>query len=482
MGTRQSLCPVCLRVLPAAWERQGDAVYQVKQCPEHGRFRALIWQGPPDMDDWRRPKIPAQLALTQHEVERGCPYDCGLCPEHRQRTCTAILEVTQACDLACPVCYADSPRQLGPLPSQDQIQAWYSSVARHAAGCNIQLSGGEPTLRDDLPRLVALGREAGFGFIQVNTNGLRLARDPAFVEALARAGLASVFLSFDGVNGEVYQALRGRPLLQAKLAAIQACGAQGIGVVLVPTLAPGVNLDQVGPILDLAQKLSPVVRAVHFQPVSRFGRFPQEWAQEERLTLPQLMRLIDEQTKGRFPAAAFRPPGCENSLCSFQGNFLLMPGGAVRALSRPHDPACCGPAEAAEQGARRTIARVARQWAPAGEPAKSPQAACGCAPPGAPIRLDEILQSAGSPEGWQEPELDPSAPPVRPAPISLDDFLDLARGGTLSVSAMAFQDAGNLDLDRVRDCCIHVVSPAGELIPFCLYNLTSFSGRRLYRP
>jgi len=449
-GGGASLCPVCLGRIPARTEQRGEEVFQVKDCPDHGRFRTLIWQGPPDFASWRRPKIPARLDYAQHPVERGCPFDCGLCPEHRQRTCTAILEVARGCDLACPVCYADAPGRGGPEPGLEQIEAWYRTVLRAGTGCHIQLSGGEPTIRDDLDRIVELGRRLGFGFIQINTNGLRLGRDPAFVQGLVRAGLSSVFLQFDAVTDRVYQRLRGRALLAEKLAALEACQKHGLGVVLVPTLVPGVNLDQVGPILDLALEASPLVRAVHFQPMSRFGRFPRDLAGRGRLTLPELMRAIEAQTEGRFPAASFRPPGCENAHCSFQGNFLLLPEGRVQPLGQAHDPCCCPPPEPAEEGALRAMARVSRSWGP---PAS-----------GSPFQeANQVHRPAGQ-------------------TLPLDDFLVLARQRTLAVSAMAFQDVWNLDLERVRDCCIHVVSPAGGMIPFCLYNLTGQDGRRLYRP
>ena len=201
----------------------------------------------------------------------------------------------------------------------------------------------------------------GFAFVQVNTNGLRLGREPEYLQALARAGLASIFLQFDAVDDWAYEKLRGRALLAEKLRAIESCARQGIGVVLVPTILPGVNLDQVGPILELAMQHSPTVRGVHFQPMSRFGRYPTGLGDDDRLTLPELIQAIDRQSEGRFPAAGFRPPGCENSLCSFQGNFLLLPDGRVQALSQAHDPTCCPAPEPAEQGALRTIARVVAQ-------------------------------------------------------------------------------------------------------------------------
>ncbi|KMY67674.1 radical SAM protein [Desulfocarbo indianensis] len=447
-----SLCPQCLSLIPSWRERAGTEVYQVKECPRHGRFRALIWRGPPDFDSWRRPKLPARLDHYECSVERGCPFDCGLCPEHRQRTCTAIIEVAQGCDLHCPVCYADAPAQGGPEPDLALVETWYRAVLRSAAGCNIQLSGGEPTIRDDLPKIVAMGRGLGFSFIQINTNGLRLARDRSYVAALVKAGLSSVFLQFDAASDRAYQRLRGRALLAEKLRALDACQEHGLGVVLVPTIVSGVNLDQVGPILELARERSPTVRGVHFQPMSRFGRYPVNLTENGRLTLPELIMAIEEQSKGLFPAASFRPPGCENALCSFQGNFLLHPGGRVHPLSQDHNPDCCPRPEPAEQGALRAIARAARHWA--------------APPPGGPPARAAGGRAANSPA----------------QPIMLDEFITLARQRTLSVSAMAFQDVWNLDLDRVRDCCIHVVSPDGRLVPFCLYNLTSAGGQKLYRP
>jgi len=445
-----SLCPECLRLIPARCEVEGAEVYQVKSCPEHGTFRTLIWRGPPDFATWQRPKLPAQLAFYGSQVGQGCPFDCGLCPEHRQRTCTAILEVAKGCNLHCPVCYADAPAQGGAEPDLALIQKWYKAALKAAAGCNIQLSGGEPTIRNDLPGIVAMGRELGFPFVQVNTNGLRLGREPEYVEALAEAGLSSVFLQFDAVSDGVYRHLRGGPMLEQKMLAIEACGQHGIGVVLVPTIVPGINQEQVGPILELAMAHTPTVRAVHFQPMSRFGRYPADLSDNGRFTLPDLMRTIEEQTGGLFPAASFRPPGCENALCSFQGNFLIHRGGKVQALSQDHDPCCCPRPEPAEQGALRTIARVSRNWAA----------------PSQPDRVDD-----------PEPQ---STEPGRPIP--LDEFITLARQQTLSVSAMAFQDVWNLDLERVRDCCIHVVAQDGGLVPFCLYNLTSAGGKTLYRP
>ncbi|MEJ2641062.1 MAG: radical SAM protein, partial [Desulfosarcinaceae bacterium] len=384
-------------------------------------------------------------------------------------SCTVLIEVTERCNLGCPVCFADAGRASRPDPRLSTISDWFQTARRAAPQANIQLSGGEPTVRDDLARIVALGRAAGFGFIQLNTNGLRIAEEPAYLAALKGAGLSSVFLQFDGVDDAVYLKLRGRSLLETKLRAIQACAEQGIGVVLTPTLVPGVNTDAVGAILEKAVALSPTVRAVHFQPISYFGRFTHfgrgntSEGPKARLTLPELMHLIEDQSDGVFAVGHFKPPGCENARCSFHGNFLAMPEGRVMPLQQMAAKQCCGtddngliPIPAAE-GALKAMAYVRRQWAAPEVPPRAPH------PDSGEAASSEGVDGQGN------------------GPPSLEAFISRARSHTLSVSAMAFQDVWNVDLNRVRDCCIHVMAPDHRLIPFCLYNLTSADGRRLYR-
>ena len=452
VGLTESLCPICLARLPARLVEEDDQVFLIKYCPDHGRFQTLAWQGPPDFRSWKRPKIPTVPPLLHQPVNRGCPFDCGLCPDHRQRSCTVILEVTQSCNLGCPICYADSGRAAGSDPDIHTVRAWYDTAARAGNDFHIQLSGGEPTIRDDLPEIVALGREYGFSLIQVNTNGLRLAADEAFLGELKTAGLDSVFLQFDGLSALANIAIRGRDVLEEKLAAIEACGRRGVGVVLVPTLVPGVNTGEIGALVMKALELSPTVRAIHFQPISYFGRFPPAPSDHNRITLPDLMRAIEEQTSGVFKAGDFKPPGCENALCSFHANYLVLADGGVRLLGG--GASCCSrEPQPAEEGAARTVARVARQWS---------------APPAEDRPRLPMASQAGCSCGQDKP-------------ISLDDFLIQARRNTFSVSAMAFQDVWNLDLERLKDCCIHVMTPEGGLIPFCAYNLTGADGRRLYR-
>jgi uncharacterized radical SAM superfamily Fe-S cluster-containing enzyme len=210
------------------------------------------------------------------------------------------LEVTGRCNLKCPVCFAEAGEEVSADPGYDTVRGWYQRLLDAGGPYNIQLSGGEPTMRDDLPELVALGRSMGFDFIQVNTNGLRLAREPAFLEKLARAGLSTVYLQFDGTEQEIYRKLRGGDILEDKLEAVRLCGESGVGVILVPTVAPGVNDHNLGEIIKLGLENMPVVRGVHFQPLTFFGRYPGPPSGQMRITLPEVIMCIERQTQGRI--------------------------------------------------------------------------------------------------------------------------------------------------------------------------------------
>jgi len=447
----ESVCPHCLQKIPAARVARGEQVYLVKTCPEHGSFEVPVWRGKPSYESWVKPGKPSGTAAPTIADDPGCPFICGLCPEHRQSTCCVLLEVTSRCNIKCSVCFADAGGSNAD-PDLETIRGWYRRLLEAGGPYNIQLSGGEPTLRDDLPELVALGRAMGFNYIQLNTNGLRLGREPGFLKALQQAGLSTVFLQFDGTEPDIHVQLRGGDFLNEKLEAIKLCGEMGIGVILVPTVVPGVNDHNLGGIIVLALAHIPLVRGVHIQPVSYFGRYDGPPSDQMRITIPEVISRIEEQTGGRIQAGHFLPSGCLDSLCSFHGNFILMPDGNLRATTRHDDNSdtecCCGVPDQAADGAVKTRNFVATRWS-APEAGQKPQESCGCK---------------------QNKEVD-----------SLDLFLERARTHTFCISGMAFQDAWNLELDRLRYCYVHTLAPDGRIIPFCAYNLTSSRGIPLYR-
>ena len=451
LSTTQSVCPECLQRIPAERVAKGNQVFLRKHCPEHGEYQVCIWEGEPSYLGWAHAQIPTSPTVCATEVSQGCPFDCGLCPEHRQQTCCVLLEVTNQCNLHCPICFAATSPAGKEEPGLEVIEGWYRMLMNSGGPYNIQLSGGEPTVRDDLPEIIALGKKLGLVFFQVNTNGLRLATDEQYVSRLKAAGLNCVFLQFDGMSDDVYVKLRGKALLDIKKKAIEVCAAHEIGIVLVPTLVPGVNDSQIGDILNFAISKMPAVRGVHFQPVSYFGRYPVEPKDTDRITIPQVLREIEKQTDGQMKIAHFRPPGGEHSHCSFHGNFVLMPGGHLKPLVQENTSTCCCQSEPITDGAKRARKFVARQWS-----------------------------SAHSEAGIQRKE-QPRPQAGMGNVASLDEFLERVSTYKLAVSGMAFQDAWTLDLDRLKQCFIHVVGPDNKLIPFCAYNLTNRQGQALYR-
>ena len=424
MGERiretRSVCPVCLKNIPAFLNReQSGRILLEKTCPEHGEFRVPVWQGNMDFDRWLlgTEPLPPEAGLS-------CPGNCGICGEHEIGTCCALLEITGRCNLRCRYCFADGGRE-DPDPPLEECRDAIREIVRQCGQPLLQFSGGEPTLRDDLPELIRYAREAGCSYTQLNTNGIRLAEDPAYAKSLAEAGLDIVFLQFDGTREDIYETLRGAPLLETKLEAIRVCSELRLGVTLVPTVVRGVNDDNLGEIVALARDLAPGVRGIHFQPVSYFGRYPAAPTEQDRYTLDQLMTDISDQTE--IPITSFMPSRCDHPLCGFHASFLIDPDGGLKPLSSiTHSSRSRG-------CARDNREYVARHWRRAPE---EPQ-----------------------PEGNFSDEMD------------FDTFLYRLRHHSLTLSAMAFQDAMNLNIERLHRCSLHVYD-RGTIKPFCAKYLS----------
>ncbi|MDL2227148.1 radical SAM protein [Deltaproteobacteria bacterium OttesenSCG-928-M10] len=450
LDSTESLCPQCLAVLPAEIKKRGAEIFLCRRCPEHGLFEEVIWRGDPDFESWRRPKEPVKDLSRQTATDKGCPFDCGRCPDHGQHSCTVLLEITGRCNLRCPICFADSGRASEAssvdLPETLDHMAW---IREQAGEVVLQLSGGEPTLHPHLVDLVRAGAKI-FPAVQLNTNGLKLAEDPALAQKLAEAGLAWVFLQFDGISGRSFEIMRGRPLLAPKMAAIEACDKAGLAVVLVPTVAAGVNDHELGGLVRLALGL-PIVRGVHIQPMTSAGRNSLPGA-GHRLTLPEVLVKLAGQTGGLIsPEHAF-PPGCEHERCSFHLRYRRTDDGGLIPLSGGNN--------------------------------------CGCKTTGKATSPEDTAEARGRAvevilKSWKAPPsprpLIPMAGGLKPAAEAFDDFIAKARRETFSVTCMAFQDAWTVDLARLRGCCVHVFQPPRRLVPFCAMNLTRADGRPLHR-
>ncbi len=415
----RSVCPHCLENLEAElWQDEKGAVRMKKRCPRHGEFSVPIWRGETDFESWcgHIPPLGENMGLR-------CPDDCGICPEHESGSCCVLLEVTKRCNLRCRFCFAMGGDAADDM-ALNELKAAVSDIVRQRGPVLLQLSGGEPTLRDDLPELVRHAKAAGCSYVQLNTNGIRLAQDEAYAKALKDAGLDIVFLQFDGTEDKIYEFLRDAPLLKTKEKAIDVCAGLGIGVTLVPTVVPEINTHNLGALIKYAAARVPAVRAVHFQPVSYFGRHPGMPGDEGRCTLDALMADISRQSG--IALTSFMPSRCDHPLCGFHANFIVRPDGSLRALS--------------------SFAHSAKNR--------------GCA-----VDNREYVG-----RNWLRPP-EEEAPADISDEMDFDSFLYCMRQRKLSLSAMAFQDAMNLNIERLHQCTLHVYEN-GAVKPFCANYLS----------
>jgi len=450
LAETESLCPICLSRIPAKRVIEEEDVYLEKDCPEHGNFKALIWRNAELYHNWSQysqQAVGPEKRLT--DIARGCPYDCGLCPSHEQDTCTTVMEVTHNCNLNCPVCFASGNEGNHFEPDINAIQGMYHTIIEAGGPYPVQISGGEPTLRDDLPTIVALGKKLGFYHIQINTNGIKIAQDKEYLVRLKESGADLIYLQFDGVSDDVYRAIRGRNLFDFKVRAISNCAEAKIGVILVPTVVPNVNLHQLGEVVQFAKKWIPTVKGVHFQPVSYFGRYPRSPKDEDRITLLDILDGLVVQTKGELKKANFVPRSCEDSHCSFSSLFVLMEDGELQARTNIAQESVGGFGYKKDPPGVTARSFINRRWRLANEEAVQTEKGCGqCCEP--------------NQDAWLR-------------------FRKREGMYYLTITGMPFQDVWTLDLQRLKRCCVHVVTNNKRMIPLCAFYVTSITGKRLYQ-
>ncbi len=410
MHKTKSICPICHKGIEAEYIQKGKNLYLEKRCDIHGGFSVIVLRDP--VADWEyfKPIPPA---------ETDCPFSCGLCQSHLQNTCCIEVEITSRCNLKCSYCFEDG---ISAEPSLDELRGLFKSFVAQGKPF-LHLSGGEPTTRDDLVDIVRAAVDAGCTYIQLNTNGIKLVEDESLAKRLANAGLSFVFLQYDGTNDDIYMATRGEPLLETKLKAIENSAEHNLGVALACTLVPGVNTGDIGNMIDFAVSASPSVRGIHFQPVSYFGRYPKPPADDMRFTLPELVRAIEDQAG--ISQKCFLPSSCDHPLCGFHGDFVVMPDGLLPLTQADGSKSRSGEGICDIKDVEKNRMFVSRRW------------------------KREYLDG--------EP-LDPH---------SIEGFLQRLKSHGLTITAMAFQDAYTLDVQRLRNCSLHIYKD-GTVMPFCL--------------
>ncbi len=379
----------------------------------------------------------------QTDVADGCPRDCGLCPEHAQHTCLGIIEVNTACNLDCPICFAESgTRQNGHGFSLtlEQVEAMLDSFVRAEGEPEAdQLSGGEPSIPPEILDMLAAAKRRGIPLVMLNTNGIRLARDPRFAPALAELGI-HVYLQFDGFEEATQLAIRGKPLTDEKLRALDRCAEVGVSVSLAAAVERGINEHELGAIVRFGIE-HPAVTGVFFQPVTHSGRFRRDSDPLDKLTNSDVIAALAEQLPEWFRADDFIPVPCCSPSCR-SATFALYDGRDVVPLTRLVDVESY-----LDYVTNRAIPDLEVRAALEG--LWSAKAAGGSEPVAERLRCVACATAI---------------------PAELRDVA--ARG--FMVVVQDFQDPYTLDIGKLRKCCVSEITPDGRLIPFCAYNSVGY--------
>ena len=322
----RSVCPVCLRAVDAQVLLRENQVFLRKRCPEHGWFEGLISSDAEAYVASARFNKPGSIPLGwSTEVREGCPWDCGLCPEHKQHICVALIEVNSGCNLDCPVCFANAGQGFNlTLPEVERMLD--RLVELEGDPEVVQFSGGEPTIHPLLLDFVAAAQARGIPHVMINTNGVRIAADDAFLAALAELR-PSIYLQFDGLQVKTHLALRGQDLRETKARALDRLSAAGLDVVLVAAVERNVNDDELGDLVRFGLG-HPAVRGIAFQPVTHVGRHP-DFDPLQRMTIPDVVGGIVAQSDGMLRHDDFVPVPCCFPTCQSNTYLYLSDEGVV---------------------------------------------------------------------------------------------------------------------------------------------------------
>lgn len=482
LGATESICPECVVegkyhqfIVDAVIYGKGGKVWQTKYCREHGYTTDIYWE---DLELYKRASryVDPGVRILNPNVgpEAGgisCPTHCGLCGSHMSHTGLGNIVLTNRCDLRCWYCffYAREGEAIYE-PSLGQIRDMLSVLReRKPLGADvIQLTGGEPTLREDLPEVMRLVKSMGFRHIMVNTNGIRLSRDLELVRRIKeagslRGGSVILYLSFDGVTPETnpknYYEVPG---------VIRNARRVGLSMVLVPTVIRGINHHEVGDIVRFAASHMDVVRGVNFQPVSLVGRMPLKEREKRRITIPGIIKELEEQLDGVVGREDFFPVPSVCGLTDFMerlmgehkyrlsihfacgmATYLFREGSDLVPITRYLDVEgflnflreLSGSVTEAEKGSGRTFSRMKLLWGIKRYVRKTPKE----------FDITKALLAALLKKSYEP-------------------FLALHRS-SLFLGMMHFQDPYNYDVERVKRCDIHYATPDGRIIPFCAFNV-----------
>ena len=436
-GHTQALCETCLAVVPTKILIEDERVYYQKRCPEHGVQKTLVST---DVEYFKRCKAylkPGDMPLRfQTRIEQGCPNDCGLCPDHEQHSCLSLFEIIDECNMRCPVCFADSAPGKGNARSMPEIERMLETIlTSETAPDLVQVSGGEPTLHPRLMEILRLLKASPIRHLMLNTNGIRLAREPQLAQELAglKPGF-EVYLQFDSLQAQALQNIRGQDLRTVRRQALEQLERHNISTTLVCVIRKGVNDEEIGEIIRYALQWR-CVRGITLQPVQHAGRY-QGGGADQRITLSEIRsRVIDADNP--FGDDDMIPLPCHPE------NICI--GYAIRAGDRLTPVTGLLPREELLKGVDNTISFENSKGLREAFYGLFSLDACG-------EQTTQNLQTMLC-----------CLPKVRAEGLTYENVF--------RVVIMGFMDRHDFDIGSVKRSCTHIVEPDGRIYPLETWNL-----------
>jgi 7,8-dihydro-6-hydroxymethylpterin dimethyltransferase len=449
----KSVCPVCKVVVDAQVNVRDGKVFLRKRCAEHGWFEALVYGDAQAYLGSSRFNKPGTIPLAfQTEVKNGCPSDCGLCPEHKQHACLGIIEVNTNCNLDCPICFADSGHQPDGYSITLEQCARMLDVFVEAEGEPevVMFSGGEPTIHKHILDFIDAAQARPIKTVVLNTNGIRLATDRSFVDALAKRNRpgrpVSVYLQFDGFDERTHREIRGTDLRDRKRRALDNCAEAGLTVTLVAAIERGVNEHEVGEIVRFGIE-HPAVRSVAFQPVTHSGRHT-VFDPLTRLTNSDVIELIAEQCPQWLRTTDFFPVPCCFPTCR-SVTYLLTDGTAVVPI-----PRLINLDEYLDYVTNRVLPDTAVRAA-----------------------LEKLWSASaflGAETTARSLETTAAALECAACGIDLPQAIKELDERAFMIVVQDFQDPYTLNVKQLMKCCVEEITPDGRIIPLCAYNSVGY--------
>lgn len=437
-GQTQSLCEVCLEVVPTKILFQHDNVYYQKRCLEHGVQKTLVST---DINYFKRCKEylkPGDMPEKfQTDINNGCPHDCGLCPDHEQHSCLALFEIIDECNMKCPVCFANSEPGMSNPRRMDEIELMLRTLlASEQEPDLVQISGGEPTLHPEILAIIRRLKNSPIRHLMLNTNGIRIANDPVFVEQLAELKTGfEVYLQFDSLEAAALKNIRGVDSRSTHKKALDQLDKHAISTNLVCVIRRGINDKEIGALVKYAQQWD-CVRGITFQPVQDAGRNENK-QQDHRITLSEIRQQIID-ADNTFGDKDMIPLPCHpENICIGYGIKI---GGEIQPVTG------LLPKEELLQGAENTITFEKSDALKQAFYKLFSLDACGAQ---SVKNLKTMLCCLPKIQGSKE----------------------LAYNHVFRIVIMSFMDKYDFDLGSIKRTCTHFVEPDGKIYPFETWNM-----------